>query len=179
MERPEHADSGPDYFRLFDFPRRYFLDTAELQARYRRLQQQLHPDRFAGGTPREQRLALQRTGLVNRAFQVLQSPVERARHLLECAGLHIDPEQTTAADPEFLMRQIEVREQLARQRQQGDTASLEALAQQADADFSSRAQAFAAAIEGGAWEEAGALFLKMQFLARLGAEITAARREVA
>ncbi len=178
MGRPETA-GGPDYFRLFNLPQSYFLDTVELQARYRSLQQKLHPDRFVGGMPQEQRLALQRTGLLNRAFQVLQSPVERARHLLECLGLQISPEKTISKDPAFLMSQMEAREQLAERRDAGDTAGLEVLGRQADADFEERAQAFAKAVAAGDLAAAHALFLKMQFTARLGAEISAVRQELA
>ena len=174
VERPE-STAGPDYFRLFNLPQSYCLDTVELQARYRSLQQQLHPDRFVSGTPREQRLALQRTGLLNRAFQVLQSPVERAKHLLECLGVRIAPEETVSADPAFLVSQIESREQLAALCKAGDTAGLAALARQTSANFDERARAFTEAVAGDELEKARQLFLEMQFIARLGEEIAEAR----
>lgn len=49
-----------NYFELFDFPVSFDLDTGELSRRYRLLQQQFHPDRFASSGEREKLNALQK-----------------------------------------------------------------------------------------------------------------------
>ena len=38
-----------DDFALFDLPRRFALDVADLAARRRTVQAEVHPDRFAAG----------------------------------------------------------------------------------------------------------------------------------
>ena len=40
-------DFSQDYFALFGLPARYRFDPAKLDAAYRKLQTEVHPDRFA------------------------------------------------------------------------------------------------------------------------------------
>ncbi len=102
-----------NHFELFDMPAAFNLDVAELQQRYRKLQQTLHPDRFANGSERDKLMAVQRTAQLNDAYQTLRSPLSRAEYLLELRGLELAHEQTTLQDPEFLMAQMEWRERIA------------------------------------------------------------------
>jgi molecular chaperone HscB len=101
-----------NHFELFDMPAAFNLDAAELQQRYRKLQQTLHPDRFANGSERDKLMAVQRTAQLNDAYQTLRSPLSRAEYLLELRGLELAHEQTTLQDPEFLMAQMEWRERI-------------------------------------------------------------------
>lgn len=101
-----------NHFEFFDLPAAFELDAAELQQRYRKLQQTLHPDRFASGSEREKLRAVQRTAQLNDAYQTLRSPLSRAEYLLELKGIELAHEQTTVKDPEFLMAQMEWRERL-------------------------------------------------------------------
>ena len=48
-------DFHNDYFKLFDLPTSFALDGAQLSERYRKLQGELHPDRYASKSPQEQR----------------------------------------------------------------------------------------------------------------------------
>ena len=50
-------DFSQDYFALFGLPARYRFDPAELDAAYRKLQTEVHPDRFASAGDEERRLA--------------------------------------------------------------------------------------------------------------------------
>lgn len=102
-----------NHFELFAMPAAFNLDAAELQQRYRKLQQTLHPDRFANGSDREKLRAVQRTAQLNDAYQTLRSPLSRAEYLLELRGIDLAHEQTTLNDPEFLMAQMEWRERIA------------------------------------------------------------------
>jgi|SRR5690554_438674 len=102
-----------NHFELFDLPAAFQLDAAELQQRYRKLQQAMHPDRFASGGEREKLRAVQRTAQLNDAYQTLRSPLSRAEYLLELRGIELAHEQTTLQDPEFLMAQMEWRERIA------------------------------------------------------------------
>lgn len=101
-------------------PEKYLLDDDDLQARYRDLQRVMHPDRFANGSDQERRLSVQRAAQINEAFTTLKDPLKRGQYLLVLRGHAIENEQQTHQDPEFLIQQIELREQLAEVRTQDD-----------------------------------------------------------
>jgi len=106
-------DFAQDYFALFGLPARYRFDPAELDAAYRKLQTEVHPDRFASAGDDERRLALQSSSHVNEAYRALRSPVERANYLLRLRGIDALAETDTALPPEFLEQQLECRESMA------------------------------------------------------------------
>jgi molecular chaperone HscB len=101
-----------DDFALFDLPRRFALDGAELAARRRALQAEVHPDRFAAGGAAAQRAAMQWAVRVNEAFERLSDPLKRAAYLCELGGVPIRAEDNTAMPSEFLMQQMAWREGL-------------------------------------------------------------------
>lgn len=101
-----------DDFTLFGLPERHALDRAEVDARWRQLQAEVHPDRFAGDGAAAQRIAMQWAVRVNEAYQRLKDPLQRGAYLCELAGQHVDAENNTAMPPAFLMQQMEWREAL-------------------------------------------------------------------
>ena len=101
-----------DDFELFGIPRLHALDRAALDARWRILQGEVHPDRFAVEGAAAQRVAMQWAVRVNEAYQRLKDPLKRAAYLCELAGAHIDAENNTAMPAAFLMQQMEWREAL-------------------------------------------------------------------
>jgi len=106
------ADLSDSHFALFGLPARFELDETELAMRYRELQRAVHPDRYAGGSPLERRLALQRAAQINEAFQVLKDPLRRARYLLSLHGVETGEESNTIMNPAFLSEQMALREAL-------------------------------------------------------------------
>lgn len=101
-----------DDFELFGLPRRFAQDRAALDARWRALQAEVHPDRFASEGAASQRIAMQWAVRVNEAYQRLKDPVKRAAYLCELAGVAVQTENNTAMPPAFLMQQMEWREAL-------------------------------------------------------------------
>jgi len=101
-----------DDFALFGLPRRFALDRAELDARWRRLQAEVHPDRFAAEGAAAQRVAMQWAVRVNEAYRRLKEPLARGAYLCELRGARIDAERNTAMPPAFLMQQMSWREAL-------------------------------------------------------------------
>ncbi len=156
-----------DYFALFGLERGFRVG-ADLAARYRDLQKSVHPDRYASGSDRERLLAVQRTALINEAYQTLKDPLRRARYLLEQAGLDAGLESNTAMDPAFLMEQMELREALDEARDAAEPAS--ALAR-VSADVTDRVDALVAALErefaAGDYQAACESVRRLQFMERL------------
>lgn len=101
-----------DDFTLFGVPPRFAQDRAALDARWRQLQAEVHPDRFAAEGAAAQRVAMQWAVRVNEAYQRLKEPLARGAYLCELRGVPIDAERNTAMPPAFLMQQMEWREAL-------------------------------------------------------------------
>ena len=99
-------------FELFDTPPRFTQDRAALDARWRALQTEVHPDRFAAEGAAAQRVAMQWAVRVNEAYQRLKDPIRRAAYLCELNGAPIEAENNTAMPAAFLMQQMEWREAL-------------------------------------------------------------------
>jgi len=119
--------SEPSHFSLFGLPERFALDAQALEAAWRRLQAAVHPDRHAGGSDGERRLALQRATQVNEAYRVLRDPQRRGAYLCERAGVPLQAESNTAMPAVFLMQQMTWRESLEDARAARDGATLAAL----------------------------------------------------
>ncbi len=101
-----------DDFTLFGLPPQFALDRAQLDERWRALQAQVHPDKFAADGAAAQRVAMQWAVRVNEAYRRLKTPLERASYLCELRGATIGAENNTAMPAAFLMQQMEWREAL-------------------------------------------------------------------
>ena len=101
-----------DDFTLFGLPQQFGLDRAALDERWRALQAQVHPDKFAAEGAAAQRVAMQWAVRVNEAYRRLKTPLERASYLCELRGAAIGAENNTAMPAAFLMQQMEWREAL-------------------------------------------------------------------
>lgn len=113
-----------DDFTLFGLPSRFLQDRAALDERWRSLQAQVHPDRFAAEGAAAQRVAMQWAVRVNEAYRRLKDPLQRAAYLCELRGVPIQADNNTAMPAAFLMQQMEWREALDEARGQ---AAVEAL----------------------------------------------------
>lgn len=101
-----------DDFTLLGLPKAFQLDRAQLDAAWKALQAQVHPDRFAADGAAAQRIAMQWAVRVNEAHQRLKDPLKRAAYLCELHGAPVNAENNTAMPPAFLMQQMEWREAL-------------------------------------------------------------------
>ncbi|HYS75133.1 MAG TPA: Fe-S protein assembly co-chaperone HscB [Burkholderiales bacterium] len=101
-----------NHFELFGLPARFAVDAAALEARYRELQREVHPDRFAAAPEPERRVSMQLATRVNEAYQTLKSPLRRAVYILQLRGVDPEFETNTAMPPEFLMEQMRWRERI-------------------------------------------------------------------
>ena len=103
-------DLNQNYFEVLGLPVDFNIDLEELGDRYRDMQKNLHPDKFVDSTDHEKRLSMQWTTLVNSAYGTLKEPLKRALYMLEMRGVAIA--DNPSLSPEFLMGQIELREEL-------------------------------------------------------------------
>ena len=101
-----------DDFELFGVPHRFAQDRATLDARWKDLQREAHPDRFAAQGAAAQRVAMQWSVRINEAYQRLKEPLKRAAYLCELRGAPINAESNTAMPAAFLMEQMAWREAL-------------------------------------------------------------------
>jgi molecular chaperone HscB len=118
-------------FELFDVPARFAQDRSQLDIRWKALQREAHPDRFAAEGAAAQRVAMQWSVRINEAYQRLKDPLKRAAYLCELQGAAVQAENNTAMPAAFLIQQMEWRENL------DDTESaqgLEALADEVSAE---------------------------------------------
>ncbi|MGI9153302.1 MAG: Fe-S protein assembly co-chaperone HscB [Rubrivivax sp.] len=113
-----------DDFTLFGLSPRFGIDRQEVDARWRALQAQVHPDRFAAEGASAQRQAMQWAVRVNEAHRRLRDPLARAAYLCELRGARVDAERHTAMPAPFLMQQMAWRESLE---EAGSPAEVEAL----------------------------------------------------
>lgn len=111
-------------FELFGLPQTFAQDRAAIDTRWKELQREAHPDKFAAQGAAAQRVAMQWSVRINEAYQRLKDPLKRAAYLCELKGVPVQAENNTAMPTEFLMQQMEWREALDEAQ---DTAALDAL----------------------------------------------------
>lgn len=120
-----------DDFELFGVPQRFAQERSALDARWKELQREAHPDRFAAQGAAAQRVAMQWSVRINEAYQCLKDPLRRAAYLCELHGAPIRAEDNTAMPAEFLMQQMQWREDLEDADSAAAVDALEAQVQQA------------------------------------------------
>ena len=113
-------------FELFGLPVRFALDRSDLDQRWKQLQREVHPDKFAAQGASAQRVAMQWSVRINEAYQRLKTPLKRAAYLCELNAQAIQAETNTAMPADFLMQQMAWREAL------DDAADLPHIEQLAD-----------------------------------------------
>lgn len=101
-----------DDFALFGVPQRFAQERSALDARWKELQREVHPDRFAAQGAAAQRVAMQWSVRINEAYQRIKDPQRRAAYLCELNGAPIRAEDNTTMPAQFLMQQMEWREAL-------------------------------------------------------------------
>ena len=164
-------DFSQNYFQLFELPVQFELDTSALGTRYRQLQQELHPDRFATAGEHEQRVAVQYSAFVNEAHAALKAPLPRALYLLELAGMSQEQVSRQQVDGGFLMEQMELREKLESMHDLVDPDTvLDHLLEEIAGDIKMHRAEFKAAYEQSDLSAAASACVKMQYLEKLQLE---------
>ena len=101
-----------DDFVLFGLSPQFAQERSAIDAAWKLLQAQAHPDKFASQGASAQRLAMQWSVRINEAYQRLKNPIQRAAYLCSLHGQAINAHSNTAMPSDFLMQQMEWREAL-------------------------------------------------------------------
>ena len=123
-----------DHFARLGVSRQFLLDPKDLQASYRKLMVEFHPDKHVGRPAHK--AAEEEAALITDAYQTLKAPHTRATHLLELLGRPLDEDASTASlvGPTFLMQVMEWREaieSLSHSEESDEAAALEDLLEDA------------------------------------------------
>ena len=128
-------------FELFALPERFAQDSPAIEARWKQLQREVHPDKFAAQGPSAQRVAMQWSVRVNEAYKRLRDPLQRAAYLCERRGAPINAESNTAMPGDFLIEQMAWREALEEAQSEDELDILQKDLEQARADTLKRIEA--------------------------------------
>ena len=109
---PLRMNLQSDDFELFGLARRFAQERSAIDTRWKELQREAHPDKFAAQGAAAQRVAMQWSVRINEAYQRLKDPMRRAAYLCELHGAPIRAEENTAMSGPFLVQQMEWREAL-------------------------------------------------------------------
>jgi molecular chaperone HscB len=118
-----------NHFQLFGLEPGVDLDVKALEARFRQLALESHPDRQSSAGARVE--AAGRTASLNEALKVLKDPARRATYLLKLQGVDLEAEHAGAQVSlplEFLEEVLERREALEAASARGDLAAAATLA---------------------------------------------------
>ncbi|HET8694595.1 MAG: Fe-S protein assembly co-chaperone HscB [Burkholderiales bacterium] len=160
-----------DDFTLLGLRRAFSLDRSELDAAWKALQAQVHPDRFAAEGGAAQRLAMQWAVRVNEAHQRLKDPLKRAAYMCELGGAPVQAHSNTAMPGDFLMQQMQWREALE---EAEAVAEVEALADEVSSQRKTRLARVTQLLDGESNPAAAAQEVRaLMFIDRLLEEIDA------
>lgn len=158
-------------FELFSIPLQFAQDRAALDARWKELQREAHPDKFAAQGAAAQRVAMQWSVRINEAYQRLKNPLARASYLCELNGAPIQAENNTAMPAQFLMQQMEWREALEEAKTVED---LEKIAAQTRASERAQMDKIAQALDVSRdFAEAARQVRSLMFIERFASEVDA------
>jgi len=110
-----------DYFAFMGLERRMGLDPKKLEGLFYSLSRKFHPDFYQDSSPTEKALSLERTAVLNNAFQVLKDPIQRAEYLLdlECPAPAKERAKTSTA---LIQEVFEIQEVVDSYRRSGGDA---------------------------------------------------------
>ena len=168
-----------NFFEIFSLPVAWEIDGAQLDLRFRKLQGEFHPDRYANKSDIEKRLAMQMAATINQAYQTLVEPLSRAQYLMELKGFDANQETHVTSDSQFLMNQMLMREALADAKFSEDPLkALASLSIDALENAAALHAEFAQQYHTGAYNEAFDTLAKMQFATKFVNDIAQLEAEL-
>ena len=113
-----------NYFELYDMPISMKPDVQQVKQKFYELSRRYHPDFYTNAPDEEQAQVLEKSSLVNRAFKILQQPDETIKYVLQLHGL-LEEEEKYQLPGSFLAEMLDLNEQIAEAKMEGDTAAIQ------------------------------------------------------
>lgn len=164
--------ASANYFELFQVPQVFRLDLGTLDRNYLELQTRVHPDKSAHLSDAERRVSLQWATLANEAYQTLKRPLDRARYLLKINGVDTREEDNTAMPTEFLLEQIEWREEMQEAVTLRNTHAMDRLAARLKTERNNLFESLGTLLDDEGQHPAAAVIVRqLAFLEKLGRDL--------
>ncbi|HEY4074731.1 MAG TPA: Fe-S protein assembly co-chaperone HscB [Herbaspirillum sp.] len=160
-----------NHFELFHLPERFTVDPAALEKAYHEVQNQAHPDKFTQASGAEKRVAMQWATRANEAYKTLKNPFKRAAYLCELNGIDLQIESNTSMPRDFLMQQMEWREELDDAKAAKDLDALETLQKTVREARKAEIADTGELLDAGDYPTAALNVRKLMFLEKFNAEI--------
>jgi molecular chaperone HscB len=161
-----------NHFELLGLPARFAIDAGLLDRNYRKLQSEVHPDRFAAAPIGERLQSMQMATQANEAYRSLKDATARARYLLQINGVDTAEESNTAMPADFLMQQMEWREAIEDARAAKDVSALANLKNELQREAGAMHQQLQVHLDKEhAYAESAEIVRKLSFLDRLRDDI--------
>ncbi len=113
-----------NYFELFDIPVQLKPPVSALKARFFSLSRQFHPDFHSQSEESLKMEMLEKSSQLNKAWKVFQDPDETLKYVLQLKGLLVE-EEKYSLPPAFLMEMLEINEQVADAKMEGDQGAVD------------------------------------------------------
>lgn len=173
------VDFSDNYFQLFYLPVSFDINRKQLAEKFRELQSQLHPDKYASAADTERRWSMQAASFVNEGYQTLDNDLRRATYLLQLNGISIDEETDTQMAPEFLMEQMELRESLENVQSMSDPQdALDSIRSKLKSAVNVQVASFTKATDQTDWQSARTITRQWQFLDKLLREVKSVEEQL-
>lgn len=159
------------YFKLFNLPISYAIDLSQLEVNYFKLQQQFHPDFFVAKNISEKSAALQWSSIINDAYNILKSPLNRAIYLLKKNNIDLINDRNKHIDSHFLNKQMVWRELFEEAKEKSAITNIQELNQMVEQDKTSTFEKLALLLDKNDWELAAQSAQELLFIQKFDAEL--------
>jgi molecular chaperone HscB len=164
-----------NYFALFGLSPIFNIDLQALETSFRKIQSEVHPDRFVSGSTTEKLHSMRIATLANAAYSTLKNPALRASYLLSLQDIQAISETNTNMPADFLMQTMDWREALEDAKQAKDIPALESLLKEMQAEAKSMQVELTDLFDNkNALDEAQEVTRKLIFIDKVSADINKA-----
>jgi molecular chaperone HscB len=107
------------YFELFNIPVSLLPDEKKIKQKFYELSRKYHPDFFTNASEEEKSEALEKSSLINKAYKILRDKDATIKYVLIQKGI-LEEEEKYGLPPDFLTRMMELNEELADAKMNGE-----------------------------------------------------------
>jgi molecular chaperone HscB len=171
-------ETSLNHFELFSLPVSFQVDEVALDREYKKLQAEVHPDRFVDADDRTRLQALQQTSMVNDAYETLKSALKRSAYLLKLHDVDAEEHNQAHLQEEFLLQQLEMREALETLIESDDVDGLDKMKIAVDKEKTGALELFESNFLSKDFAAAKSNYNQLQFLFKLLDEIDKAEEKL-